>query len=100
MLFADYADLLGRASGHEMYHSPGSFENLAVGGPPAFLTQDATYNAGGLVEVHIGRGLNEPGLLRLLAESAPEQIAAALDASGICRRPQARNEINDAQILL
>lgn len=81
LLFADYADLWGVASGHLINHRPHSFENLSSGAPAAFLAQDATYNAGGLAEVHIGRALTEPGVLRLLAEQAPERIAAALDAS-------------------
>jgi hypothetical protein len=62
-------------------HRPFSFESLIGGASPAFLVQDAVYNAGGLVEVHLARGLNEPGLLQLLVHAAPKRIAAALDGS-------------------
>lgn len=86
LLFADYADLWGVASGHMMNHRPNSFESLQAGQRPQFLTQDATYNAGGLAEVHIVRGMNEPGLLMLLARVAPERIGPALDASDFAGR--------------
>lgn len=81
LLFADYADLWGVVSGHAMNHVPYSYESLMDGSDPAFLVQDATYNAGGLAEVHIARGLNEPGLLKILVEAAPERIPAGLDGS-------------------
>jgi hypothetical protein len=81
LIFADYADLWGVANGHAMNHAPYSIESLADGRRPAFLNQDATYNAGGLAEMHIARGLNEPGLLKILVRAAPERIPAALDGS-------------------
>lgn len=82
LLYAEYADIWGIATGHTYDHVPRSLESLRDGRRPRFLDQEPSLLAGGLTEVHLLRPIFELttgfGLVRL----APERVEAALTASG------------------
>lgn len=81
LLFADYLDLWGIATGHSMSHTPDGVADYRSGERPAFLHGDLVVNAGGLADVHLLRPLNPPGVLKVLMTLGPERIANALAGS-------------------
>lgn len=81
LLHADYLDLRAVASGHTVLHDAVSFQRAVEGEPPNYRDKDPVYLAGGLEEAHIVRGLQTPGILRLIIDLAPEQMEAAFAAS-------------------
>ncbi|RIK36984.1 MAG: hypothetical protein DCC58_18625 [Chloroflexi bacterium] len=82
LLFADYLDLWGIATGHNFEHYyPLTYVFPRPGGlPPAFIESARSFSAGGLEEVHILRSLSELGIARLLVEFVPERIPLVLQA--------------------
>jgi hypothetical protein len=81
LLFADYLDLWGIATGHILIHTHDWVIDFPSGGRPAFLLGDLVVNAGGLEEVHLLRSLSAVGVARVLLTLGPERIEAAMAAS-------------------
>jgi hypothetical protein len=82
LLFADYLDLRGLASGHTVRHTSGDLAEFRAGTTPSFVEREATYNAGGLEELHLCRGVHSLGMLRILLRARPELTESAARASG------------------
>jgi hypothetical protein len=81
LLFADYLDLYGIATGHNMFQNPLSIEALSPGQQPAFRLLEPAFTAGGLQEVHLIRSLSMVGTLAILLQAGPDMVASAFEAS-------------------
>jgi hypothetical protein len=82
LLYADYVGLGSVTHGNPYFHYPPlHVESLAHRQAPAFLRHDAVFNAGGLAELHLIRGLMTWSTLRILVSTAPERVRGALAAS-------------------
>lgn len=81
LLFADYLDLYGLTSAHVFSQDANSVERNIDGHRPAFLDKAPSLQAGGLEEVHIFRGLDEVGVLRILMRLVPDRLEAAVRGS-------------------
>lgn len=82
LLFADYLDLAALVTGHGFAQEPLSIEPLLDGAPPRFRVQEAALEAGGLHELHLMRGLMEPGVVKAMRLAPADRLAAAFHASG------------------
>jgi hypothetical protein len=81
LLYADYLDLGSLTSGHTYNQNPSSVEHLWHGEQPAFRQHELAYQAGGLEEAHLIRGLNSLGTAKIVRTLAPELVEAAFAAS-------------------
>lgn len=81
LLFADYLDLYGLTAAHVFSQDATAIERNIDGHRPAFLDKALTLQAGGLEEVHLFRGIDEVGVLRILMRLVPERLEAAVRAS-------------------
>ena len=82
LLYANYLDLRGLASGHTIRHTSTDLQEFRAGQKPAFLAHEAAYHAGGLEELHLVRGLHTLGTLSLLLQYQPDLTQSAARASG------------------
>lgn len=81
LLYADYLDLASLASAHTIRHTADDAAELSAGLRPSFLDKAAAYRAGGLEELHLCRGINTLGMLKIVFAAAPEHLEGALAAS-------------------
>lgn len=81
MLHADYLDLHSVASGHTLLHEISTLSSLMDGDPPDYRSRDAVYHGAGLEEAHIVRGLQTPGIFRIIIGRAPHWVEGAFAAS-------------------
>jgi hypothetical protein len=82
LLYADYLNLRGLASGHTVRHTTGDLAEFRAGTTPSFVAREATYGAGGLEELHLCRGVHSLGMLRILLQARPDLTESAARASG------------------
>jgi hypothetical protein len=82
LLYADYLDLRGLASGHTVRHTFEDTAEFRAGLTPGFVKREASYLAGGLEELHLCRGVHTLGMLRVLVQARPDATEAAARASG------------------
>jgi hypothetical protein len=81
LLFADYLDLAALTTGHSFTQNPVSTESLVDGAMPRFRVLEAALEAGGLPEVHLVRGLNEPGMLKAIAHLPGAELEQTFNGS-------------------
>ena len=96
LLYADYLDLRALTSGDPFSQELEGMRSLAHGEQPWFLSKADAYAAGGLDELCLTRGLNTPGLLRILIERAPHLLEAGFAAAA---KPGAHKHITKGLIL-
>ena len=85
LLYADYLDLRGLASGHTLRHTAEDLGEFRAGVQPGFVAREAVYRAGGLEELHLCRGVHTLGMLSILLQARPEATEGAVRASGSLR---------------
>jgi len=78
LLFADYLNLRALTSAHVFSQDGEGTERNIDGHPPTFRRKEVVYQAGGLEEVHLVRGIDEVGILRILTRLVPERVRYAL----------------------
>ena len=83
LLFADYLDLSGIATGHNVFQNPLSIEAVGKGRQPAFRLLEPAFTAGGLEEVHLIRGITMVGTLSILLQGGLDVIESAFAASSV-----------------
>ena len=78
LLFADYLNLRALTSAHIFSQDGEGTERNIDGHPATFRRKELVYQAGGLDEIHLVRGIDEVGVLRILMRLVPERMQWAL----------------------
>ena len=85
LLYADYLDLYGLASGHAFRQTPSDSDDFKAGTQPRFLAGEGAYAAGGLREMHLCRGIYTAGMLSIVMQALPNGLEPAMRASASLR---------------
>jgi hypothetical protein len=80
LLFAEYLDLAGIATGHCMAHTPDGLVDYRDA-RPAFVDGDLVVNAGGVEDVHLLRSVSAAGIAQIVMALGRERIDRAMLAS-------------------
>jgi hypothetical protein len=81
LLYADYLDLAGLASGHAYRQFVTDSDDFKLGEQPQFVARGDAYLAGGLQELHLCRGVFTTGMLSIVMQALPERLQAAMHGS-------------------